>query len=62
MTDHLMVDDQKILLEDLSSDQTYFYSQMVELKEKISVAKRELDVLQVAYKGFEQMMVESLKQ
>jgi len=59
--DHLIIDDQKIMLESLSSDQAYIYSQMVDLNEKIAQTKRELDVLNMAYKGFEDMMVNSFK-
>lgn len=62
MADYLMVDDHKIMLDDLNSDQQYYYSQMVEIKEKIKEGKRELDVLHMALKGFEDMIVESLKE
>lgn len=57
----MMVDDEKIPLDSLTQTQTYYYTQMIELQSRIDEAKRNLDILQVAYKGFEDMMFKSLK-
>lgn len=59
--DHLMVDDRKVMLADLTTDQKYYYDQMVDVREQLQQARRRFDQLQMAYKGFEDSLLESLQ-
>lgn len=60
--DHLMIDDEKVMLDDLTDEQRYYYNQMVEIKDLMEDSRKKFDRLQMAYKGFEDSLLSALKE